>query len=222
MKRPRICAVIVNRDLEAIRGVEPFIELFEVRIDLIGSGWQESVKQLHKPWIACNRSVDKGGRWREHEAKRREELLKAIELGSEIVDIELVTGNLKEIVQLIKKKAKCLLSFHDLKGTPPLGKMKEIVQRELEAGADICKVVTTAQRFEDNLTVLQLITEFPETKIVSFAMGPLGFASRILCPLAGGDFTYASIEEGRESAAGQTTARDLRKIYGIVEDWKVV
>ncbi len=221
MKRPGICAVIVNRDMEAIRGVEPFIELFEVRIDLIGDGWQELSNQLHKPWIACNRSVDEGGRWGEDEAKRKEELLKVIELGPEIIDIELATGNLKEIVQLIKKKAKCLLSFHDLKGTPPLGKMKEIVQRELEAGADICKVVTTAQRFEDNLTVLQLINEFPETKIVSFAMGPLGFASRILCPLAGGDFTYASIEEGKESAAGQITARDLRKIYGMVKDWKV-
>ena len=95
------------------------------------------------------------------------------------------------------------------------------MQRELEAGADICKVITTAQGFEDNLTVLQLTAEFPETKIVSFAMGPLGFASRILCPLVGGDFTYASIEEGKESAAGQITARDLRKIYGMVGDWKV-
>jgi len=221
MKRPRICAVIVNKDLEAIRGVEPFIELFEVRIDLIGSGWQGLVKQLEKPWIACNRSADEGGSWGEDEAKRIEELLKATELGPEIIDIELGTGNLKEIVQLIKKKAKCLLSFHDLRGTPPLGKMREIVQRELEAGADICKVITTAQGFKNNLTVLQLIAEFPETKIVSFAMGPLGFASRILCPLVGGDFTYASIEEGRESAAGQITARDLSKIYGMVEDWKV-
>jgi 3-dehydroquinate dehydratase len=48
-------------------------------------------------------------------------------------------------------------------------------------------------------------------------MGPLGFASRILCPLFGGDFTYASIEAGKESASGQITAGDLRKIYGMVE-----
>ncbi len=221
MKRPRICAVIVNRDMEAIRGVKPFIDLFEVRIDLIGDGWQELVNQLEKPWIACNRSADEGGNWLGNESRRREELLNATELGAGIIDIELVTGNLKEIVQLIKKKAKCLLSFHDLKGTPPLDRMRQIVQRELEAGADICKVVTTAQRFEDNLAVLQLISDFSKIRVVSFAMGPLGSTSRILCPLVGGDFTYASIEEGKESAAGQITARELRKIYGMVKDWEV-
>jgi len=217
MKRPRICAVIINNDLQAVRGVEPLVELFEVRIDLIGDDWRELVKQLEKPWIACNRSADEGGSWRGSESKRREELLSAIELGASIIDVELVTGNLKEIVQLIKKKAKCLLSFHDLKGTPPLDRMREIVQRETEAGADICKIVTTAQRLEDNLAVLQLISDFPKTRVVSFAMGPLGFTSRILCPLFGGDFTYASIEAGRESASGQITAGDLRKIYGMVE-----
>ncbi len=217
MKRPRICVSIISNDLQAVRGVEPFVELFEVRIDLIGDGWQELVKQLKKPWIACNRSADEGGSWQGSESGRREELLKAIELGASIIDVELVTGNLKEIVQAIKERSKCLLSFHDLEGTPPLDRMREIVQKELEAGADICKIVTTACRFEDNLAVLQLVSDFPRTRVVSFAMGPPGFASRILCPLVGGDFTYASIEAGRESASGQITARDLRKIYGMVE-----
>ncbi len=216
MKKPKICTVIVNKDLEAIRGSEPLTELFEVRIDLIGNGWQELVKQLNKPWIACNRSADEGGRWRGNEARRIEELLQAIELGADIVDIELETKNLEEAIHLIKKKSRCLLSFHELEETPPLNEMSEIVQKQLEAGADICKVITTARRFEDNLTVLQLIAEFPKTRIVSFAMGPLGLASRILCPLIGGDFTYASIEEGRESAPGQIALRQLRKMYEMI------
>ncbi len=217
MKRPRICAVIVNNDLEAIKRVEVFVELFEVRIDLIGNGWQELVKQLKNPWIACNRIADEGGKWENSEIERIEELLKAVELGANIVDIELSTRNLEEAIQQIKKKTKCLLSFHDLEKTPPLIRMKDIVQRESDAGADICKVVTTAQRFEDNLTTLQLITEFPKIKIVSFAMGPFGFASRFLCPLVGGYFTYASIEKGKESASGQITVSDLRKLYEMVE-----
>jgi len=197
MRKPRICASIVSNDLG-----------------------QQLAKQLKKPWIACNRSAEEGGNWQRSEAKRREELLSATELGAEIIDIELVTGNLKEIVQLIKKRAKCLLSFHDLEGTPPLDRMREIVQKQLEAGADICKVVTTAQKFEDNLAVLQLISDFPKARVISFAMGPLGFASRILCPLVGGDFIYASIAAGKESASGQITVRDLRKIYRMVGNGK--
>ena len=216
MKRPRICAVIVDNDLEVVNEVKPLVDLFEVRIDLIGDGWQELVRQLSKPWIACNRSADEGGNWRGSDAGRIEELLKAIALGADMIDIELRTRNLKQAVGLIKKRAKCLLSFHELKGTPPLNEMKEIVQRQLEAGADVCKVVTTAQRFEDNLAVLQLITDFPQTKIVSFAMGPLGCPSRILCPLIGGYFTYASIKAGEESASGQITIGDLKRIYEMV------
>lgn len=216
MKKPRICAVIVGRDLEAIKGIEQFADLFEVRIDLIGDGWQELAKQIKKPWIACNRCATEGGKWKGDEAGRIEELLKATELGAGIVDIELRTRNLGEIMKLLKKRAKCLLSFHELEKTPPIDEMREIVQRELEAGADICKMVTTAQGFEDNRTVLQLIREFPKTKMVSLAMGPLGFVSRLLCPLVGGYFTYASIEKGRESAAGQITVKGLRQIYEMM------
>ncbi len=216
MSKPRICAVIVNNDTKALEAVEPFVDLFEVRIDLIGDDWQEMVKQLRKPWIACNRSADEGGQWQGSEPRRVEKLLQAIELGADIVDIELRTKNLDKIIQLIKKRTKCLLSFHDLEKTPPLDEMEGIVQRQLKAGADICKMITTAQGFEDNLTVLKLISEFPGVRLISFAMGPLGSMSRVLCPLVGGDFTYASIEKGKESAQGQITVRDLVKIYEMV------
>lgn len=219
MKKPKICAVIVDRDLAAIKEIEKFADLFEVRIDLIGDGWQELDKRLNKPWIASNRNEVEGGKWKRSEAERIEELLKAIELGADIIDLELGTNGLVEIVSLVKKRAKCLLSFHDLTGTPHLEEMIEVVYQQLAAGADICKVVTTARRFEDNLTVLQLISEFPRTKIVSFAMGNLGLASRILCPLVGGNFTYASIKKGKESASGQIAVTDLRKIYEMVAGW---
>jgi 3-dehydroquinate dehydratase type I len=217
MRKPRICASIVNDDLAAVKRVEPLVDLFEVRIDLIGEGWRELAGQLRKPWIACNRSPDEGGGWRGSEAERREELLRALELGAEIIDLELMTGNLEKMVALIKQRAQCLLSFHDLESTPPLSRMREMVQKQLEAGADICKVVTTARKFEDNLKVLELISEFPQNRVVSFAMGPLGFASRVLSPLVGGDFVYASVEAGREAASGQITVRDLKQIYAMVE-----
>lgn len=221
MKKPRICGVIVNKDLELIRGIEQFVDLFEVRIDFIGNGWQELAGRLRKPWIACNRIADEGGRCKGDEKGRIGELLKAVDLGADMIDLELETGNLDEIVGVIRKRSECILSFHELERTPPINQMREIVHRQLEAGADICKVVTTAQRFEDNLAVLQLITEFRKTRVVSFAMGPLGFTSRVLCPLVGGDFIYASIERGKESAPGQITARELRKIYELEERWEI-
>ncbi len=218
MNRPKICAVIVNNDLKAIEQVTPLVDLFEVRIDLVGTGWQELAGQLGRPWIACNRRVEEGGVWRGSEDERVEELLRAVTLGADIVDVELETKKLGRTVKLIKTRAKCLLSCHNLTETPPLDKMKEIIKRQIEAGADICKLVTTARSFGDNLAVLQLIKDFPQKSVVAFAAGALGAGSRILCPLLGGGFTYASIEEGKESAPGQITARDLNMIYGMLND----
>ena len=218
MRKPRICAVIVNNDLRAMREVEPWVDLFEARIDVIGEGWQELVKQLRKPWIACNRSAEEGGQWQGKEARRIEKLLEAMELGADVIDVEFRTMNLERILKVIKKRTKCLLSFHDLEKTPPLDEAKGIVQAQLKAGADICKVITTARGFDDNVTALQLILEFPGVRMVSFAMGALGTISRVLCPLVGGDFTYASIETGKESAPGQITVRDLARIYEMVRE----
>ncbi|HUV44904.1 MAG TPA: type I 3-dehydroquinate dehydratase [Dehalococcoidales bacterium] len=218
MKTPRICASITNTDLKAVRRVESRVDLFEVRIDLIGDDWQEVARQLTKPWIACNRSAAEGGLWQDNEARRIERLLQAIELGAEMVDIELRTKNLANIVKLIKRRKKCLLSCHNLDKTPSFDAMKQIVQQQIKAGADICKMVTTARSFEDNASVLRLIPEFPETGVVAFAMGPLGTTSRVLCPLVGGDFTYASLAEGKESAPGQVTVGELRAIYDMVAE----
>lgn len=220
MDKPRICAVIVDSELEAVKGVEPLVDLFEVRIDRLGDGWQEIARQLKKPWIACNRIAEEGGSWRGDEARRIETLLSAVELGADTVDLELRTKDAGKIVKQIKGRAKCLLSYHDLQGTPPMARMREIIRQQLDSGADVCKLVTTARSLEDNLSVLQLISDFARTRIVALAMGPLGLVSRILCPLVGGDFTYASIEEGKESASGQITVSNLRKIYSLLSHGK--
>lgn len=218
MKNPRICAVVVSNDPKIIKEVGPLADLFELRIDLIGEGWQQLTKQLNKPWIACNRMPAEGGQWQGSEARRIESLLQSVELGADIIDIELNTVNLENVARVIKKTTKLLLSCHDLEKTPSLDEMKGIVRKQLKAGADICKVVTTAREFEDNLTTLQLIKESPDVKIIAFCMGPSGLISRVLCPLVGGEFTYASIEKGKESALGQMTVSEMRRMYGMITE----
>jgi 3-dehydroquinate dehydratase-1 len=213
---PRICAAVVNDDLKALDGVMPLADLFEVRIDLIGKNWRKVAEYLKKPWIACNRRADEGGKWSGREASRIKELYSAVELGASIVDIELATPTINEVVNEVKGKAECLVSYHNVKDTPPLDRLRQIIVNQLAAGAGICKVVTTARNFADNLVVLQLITDFSSANVVSFAMGAAGQLSRILCPLAGGYFTYGSTAKGKESAKGQVTVNDLREIYRML------
>ena len=213
MKRPRICVTIVENNLEAIKEMEPIIDFFEVRLDLVGPDWPDLVKLIRKPWIACNRSPGEGGKGDPNQVSRVEELLWAAEAGACILDIEYRTQNLAEVVALIKSKAKCLVSYHDIVGTPAYETLVGIAEGQIRTGADICKIVTTAQSFEDNLTLFKLIRKFPETKIVAFAMSEAGKISRILSPLAGGYFTYACMESGKEAASGQIPVRDMIEIY---------
>jgi 3-dehydroquinate dehydratase I len=213
MKKPRICTTIVENNPEAVKKIEPEVDLFEVRLDLVGPDWIDLVKLIRKPWIACNRSPEEGGRADSNEVKRIEDLLWAAEAGASIVDIEYRTKDLADIVLMIKARAKCLISFHDIVETPAYEILIGIAENQIKAGADICKIVTTAQKFEDNISVLKLIRHFPEVKMVSFAMGENGRASRVLSPLAGGYFTYACMAPGKESAGGQIPVRELNEIY---------
>ena len=216
MKRPNICAVITSNNIKAIHEVEALIQLYELRIDLVGKNWPDIVQQLSKPWIACNRAPEEGGAWQGSEDQRIATLMRATELGATIIDVELRTKNLSSIVPMIKESSKCLLSYHNFTGTPPLDTMKEIIIMQLEAGADICKLVTTAHSLEDSLVTLELFPQFPDNKLVTFAMGDLGIISRILSPLAGGEFTYAALARGSESAPGQITVKELCNIYDVV------
>jgi 3-dehydroquinate dehydratase-1 len=217
MDKPRICAVITTQDVDSVRKVEPLADLFEVRIDMIGQGWQDIVRAIKKPWIATNRLKAEGGLWMGSEEARQGELIRALNLGASVVDIELATPELEEIVPVIQKKARCLISHHDTRRTPPPTELRRIIENEMAAGANICKIVTTARNFDDNINILEMISEFHPAEVVAFAMGPRGQMSRIFCPLCGGAFTYAAANEGSESAAGQFTVSQLRRIYEMLK-----
>jgi 3-dehydroquinate dehydratase type I len=216
MTELRIAATLVDDNLDVIKIIEPDIDFWEIRLDLIGAGWYAVAKEIKKPWIACNRSPLEGGKGQTDESTRIKELLKGLEAGAAIVDIELSSPMLSAIVPLIKKRAECLISYHNYVDTPGLSDLSEIVHKQKKAGADICKVVTTARGMEDNLTLLKLIKQNPEVRIVCLAMGAEGRFSRILSPLAGAYFTFASLEAGKESAAGQIPAREMREIYELI------
>jgi 3-dehydroquinate dehydratase I len=218
MKRPKICAVVTESNVKAVQEIQPMVDLFEVRIDLVGENWTEVAKVITKPWIACNRIAEEGGHWQDSEARRIEKLLQATELGASMIDIELQTKNLEHVVAAVKKRAACVISRHNFENTPSIDELKAVLERQLKAGADACKIVTLAKDVRDNWTILDLISQYPAVSIVAFAMGPLGLLSRVLSPLAGAYFTYASIETGKESAPGQITVKELLKAYQIIAD----
>jgi 3-dehydroquinate dehydratase type I len=176
---PRICVPVVSES-QIITSVEPLVDFFEVRIDLIGKGWRNVIPQLKKPWIACNRRVEEGGVWQENEEKRIKELLNALDLGANFIDLELGTSAVNKIVKEVKGRASVIVSYHNLRETPPVDRLRQIVANQVAVGADICKVVTTARAIKDNAEVLEFIGLFHDVKLISFEMGMAGQISRML------------------------------------------
>ena len=167
------------------------------------------------PLIATNRSTKCQGNFSGSENERKKILLDATRNGFEYVDLELSTPRLKEIVGNLRGMGvKPIISFHDFDETPSSSQLNEVLRREIDSGADVCKIVTTARVVEDNLTVLDFVSKASKsTRMVCFSMGDLGKPSRLLSPVFGAFFTIASLESGRKTASGQLTIREMKTIY---------
>ncbi len=72
-------------------------------------------------------------------------LLSAAENGFDYVDMDLSSPRLKEHVDEMKETgAQTIVSFHDFSGSPTTRELSSILDREINSGADVCKIVTTA------------------------------------------------------------------------------
>lgn len=224
MASPRICVVVTaSNDAEAIdtiRRTRPLVpDLIEIRLDYMKTlGDLRLIREATGiPLIATNRCSNQGGNSPGSEADRIAGLLQACESGFNYVDLEIDIEGVEELAEKIKSLgAGVIISFHDFETTPEKKLLEEILRDELSAGADICKIVGTSNTVRDNLTYFNLLRENTDVKIVSFGMGNAGILSRVLSPLVGGAFTYASAETGSESAPGQLTISELREIYRIM------
>ena len=220
--RPRICVPVmektVERTVRSIRLLERHDPDFvEVRFDLMKSPSPLSRIRdaTERPLIATNRSKMQGGRLPRTEDSKLETLLHAAQEGFDYVDIELNTRNARGVIRDLKQYgAGAIVSYHNEKLTPTEATLESILTSERRVGADICKIVATAKSYRDNLRCLTLVDEHArKTKLVCFSMGTLGITSRILSPILGAYFTFASYRAGRETAAGQIPIRELQTLY---------
>jgi len=152
------------------------------------------------------------------ETKHRQMLLNAAKSGFEYVDVELSTPQLEDLIKEMRAiGAKPIVSFHKFDGSLGISELDSVLEREIYSGAEVCKIVTTAKQMEDNLTALNFTsTASSKAKVVCFCMGELGKVSRLLSPLFGGFFTFASLERGIETASGQMTIQEMKKAYEIL------
>ena len=217
----KFCVPIVETSVErahtAIKEADRLADLIELRVDYLRRvDLALLLGNSQKPLIVTNRRKEEGGRYRGKERKRVAVLEKAIDLGADYIDVELATETsfLKNLIRN-KGKTQVILSFHDFRGTPSLKELQKLFTRMIRLGANVIKIVPFAESWEDNLTVLSLIpfAKKRRQKIVAFCMGEKGKISRVISPLLGAAWTYASLNKNRSSAPGQLTVQELTEIW---------
>ena len=195
-------------------------DLIEIRLDSLKNHDRiADIPHCSKtPLIATNKSMEHHGKFLGSENERQKILMDAAKNGFEYVDIDLSTPNMRELIgNLHEVGAKTIVSYHDFDRTTKLSQLNKVLEVEIALGAEICKIVTTARHVEDNLTILDFVSKASKkAKIVCFAMGELGRSSRLLSPVFGAFFTFASIDEKRKTAEGQLTIQEMRRAYEIL------
>lgn len=214
---PKICVSVqaetTEQTIERIERTD-LADLIETRLDYKKEPINLNLirKSTSKPLIATNRRKDQGGKADEPEKDRVQLLRDAVEAGFEYIDLASTTPRLDSIVSEFQEMgAKIIVSFHDFE--QPLD-IQELENRHVElvkTGCEIIKQIGWTNRYEENLPYLEYNKKYPRN--VAFGMGEKGQPSRILSPLSGAAFTYASLESGLELAPGQVPLNALRETY---------
>jgi 3-dehydroquinate dehydratase type I len=195
-------------------------DLIEIRLDSLKK-YDHTADIPHcskTPLIATNKSLQHHGKFSGSEIERQKILIKAARNGFEYVDVDLSTPNIGKLVGKLREVGtKQIVSFHNFDRTPSLSQLNKVLKKEIALGAEVCKIVTTANQVEDNLTTIKFVSNaYKKAKIVCFAMGELGKLSRLLSPVFGAFFTFASIDEKRKTAKGQLTIQEMRRAYELL------
>jgi 3-dehydroquinate dehydratase-1 len=204
-----ICVAISDRNLETCLSVLDAVQMAEIRLDLTDFTADEirTVFSHKTITIATCRPDKKGAEY------QLEQLSLAIQTGADYVDIE-IEANKKQresIYRMAKKHGcKVIISYHNFENTPELKELQRIMDQCYLLGADVAKIVTMSHSNADNACLLSLYSK--EKPLVAFGMGKKGKITRIMAPLLGAEFTFAAMDVGEPTAAGQIGFSKMKMI----------
>lgn len=236
-----ICTSLQHKNLDALFEALETTEMAEIRLDrcpLSPDDIEGLFGSSDVPLVATCRIADiladlqradgipdteKGRREQQIRAyditERR--LTKAVEAGAAYIDLEMeapapMSKRLRKAA--LENGTIVIRSYHDFTGTPSREKLAETVSQCREFGAEVVKIVTTAQCEADVQTVLSLYEDFD--RLIAFCMGEAGRQSRLDCLAKGAPYTYAAFTEDEATAPGQWITASMEKaLYG---NWKPI
>ncbi len=145
----------------------------------------------------------------------------AILAGAEYIDIDVLSPkSLFETVTPItrRKHTKRILSYHDYQKTPSIQEMLSLYRKAVELGADIVKIVTTANSIEDSETILSLYALQRagrldgDVPLIAYSMGVQSRYSRLEAQMMGAPIVYYALNEKSVLVPGMLTINQFEQL----------
>ena len=218
----KICVSIAARNIEQLKmqidqAFSFGADYVEIRFDFLNlSDMNEALSianQVNRKAVYTLRSPEQGGQFKGSTSERIAYLEKLSSSMPMLLDVELDTikSNDNLAHYLDEQNASLLISWHDFEKTPSNAQLTRTLY-EMRKYSQNVKIVTTAQKTEDSLSLLELYENSLGLNLIAFAMGEAGVISRLLCVIIGSaPFTYASLEKA--ISPGQLTIKQMRKLY---------
>jgi len=212
-----ICVSLREPDYQSFAEVLSGLEMAEIRME--GARLSpEEVKALFSrpvPLIATFRPGTADLK------KRSEYLALAVRAGARFLDLELESPPdfRAELIKIARRfRCQVIISYHNHLETPDRPRLDQIADQCYAAGADIAKLACQVHSPGDCARLLALYDR--SRPIIAIGMGRQGIITRIIAPLLGAPFTYASLTAERQTAEGQLDWKTLREKIGMIRDDK--
>jgi 3-dehydroquinate dehydratase/shikimate dehydrogenase len=203
--------------LKALAAPPEGAAIVELRADLFPDlDLQSAIDSCPLPVMVTLRSTVEGGRGPDDPTLRRKILAAARDASAALIDLEYRRdAHLADDLGLAPEQS--VLSWHDSAGTPD--DLVQTADEMLASQARWIKIVPTARSTADLAAVLALHQRFNRQsrgrrRLMAFAMGTVGIASRYLAPLLGPPVSYAAWSSEAAAAPGQLTITQTEGVIG--------
>ena len=221
----KLCVALTGTDAAAIaqqlESVQLHYDVVEIRLDGMTHPDIQACRQcIATPLLFTHRPVWEGGKYKGPEQDRIALLEQAVEEQAAFVDIELETEAILRSRVLSKARAgqtRSIVSHHNFSGTPGHNELINILRRMQNSGADIGKIITTANTPTDVSRVLNLLNSAQDLRfpLIAFCMGEAGRISRFATIYMGGYMTYLALDEAQATAPGQFSLDHFHSLLSL-------
>ena len=232
MSKSKIClcltASTVGEDLKLIRKYRKYIDLVELRLDLLNDDERLNIRDFpEKAGLPCiltiRRTVD-GGKFGEGEASRSMLFARALAFASEDTKKNFAYVDFEEDFHVAALQdaalaygTKIIRSFHDMKN--PLPSIAEKLKSMRASSFEIPKIAFMPHSLSDVTKMYKEMQGFAFLEQIVVAMGPLGLPTRILAERFHSFLSYTSPEDLdlKLQDIGHTDPKTLEEVYHFHE-----